>query len=237
VCRLPGIWPQSRPDPRRGRLLAIGVVLTGASLLASPQALGAGPVAAIAVNPVSGPPLTNVEITGTGFCPAPCAPVAIAFNSLYVSSGVSVGSDGRFTTVVRVPGTVGAGTIRIEASQTDVGGSVTTASTSFTVTPSTPAPTSYPTPSNVQPPSGMPQTTNATQGGGTRSGTTTTDPTSSSSTSPSTTLKDRSAATASVVNPASQSPALGVILGAAGALLAVGAGAVAWRRRQRHRPS
>jgi hypothetical protein len=174
--------------------------------------------------------------------------VAISVNSLFIASGVAVAPDGSFSQVVRMPGTVGAGQVGIEATQTGPSGTKTTASTTFDVTPSAPAPKSYPAPAVVQPPTGIPPgagplttgTTGTTGGGRNADGgttahaptTTSTTATRSSSHSTSSTPATgdpRSAATTSAssgIAPWVVPVAIGAALVIAGAVYAL------WRRRR-----
>jgi hypothetical protein len=113
-------------------------------------------VRAIGVSPATGPPLATVRITGSGFCPPPCGPVAISIGSLYVASNITIRPSGGFQVFVRMPGTVRPGPVAITATQTIKGGRVESAQTTFTVTPGQPPPITYPPPSSSQPPGGLP---------------------------------------------------------------------------------
>jgi hypothetical protein len=136
--------------------VAVIVLATAAIVLAMPAGPAAAAVRAIAVDPTTGPPLTTIKVTGSGFCAAPCGPVSISVGSLYVSSGVTVASDGTFTTFIRIPGTARPGPVDVIATQTGSDGGSGEARSTFTVTINQPAPKSYPPPSTVPAPGGLP---------------------------------------------------------------------------------
>ena len=133
------------------------------ALVLSATGSAAAPASGVAVDPTYGTPLTVVNVTGTGFCHSGCSAVSISVGSLFVASDVAVQNDGSFSKVIRMPGTVRPGEVAITASQTDQNGAPTSARTTFTVTTGTPAPTQYPTPSTIQPPTGSPPTTRPPQ--------------------------------------------------------------------------
>jgi hypothetical protein len=110
---------------------------------------GADAVPALSVDPSSGPPLADFQVTGTGFCPTPCSPVAISVKLVYVASDVTVAPDGTFSTIVRVPKSARSGPTLVAASQTDQNGEPLSASSGFDVRPIETSPTQYSAPSAV----------------------------------------------------------------------------------------
>jgi hypothetical protein len=76
--------------------------------------------------------------------PDTCDPVHVVIGTLQVAQAIPVGTDGRFTTDVQVPGTVRPGQVAVIASQRDTTGTEQTGRTVFTVTISAPAPTRIP---------------------------------------------------------------------------------------------
>lgn len=141
-----------RPGAAVVLLLALWVCLPAAAV----PAASAATVPTIVVDPTYGPPLTTLRVTGRSFCPAPCSPVSISAGSLILEAGVAVDAGGRFTTFIRLPGTVRPGEVTISASQTTRTGSPVQASTTFTVTISVPAPKTYPPPQTIPAPGGLP---------------------------------------------------------------------------------
>ncbi len=93
----------------------------------------------LSLDPLRGPSGTTVTAQGTGFCVS-CGPVEIDFGARPVKQGIAVASDGSFQTTFIVPGGAQAGTDAVNAYQQ---GKLVT-QTSFTVTPSAPAPTTTP---------------------------------------------------------------------------------------------
>jgi hypothetical protein len=116
------------------RLLAAVVIGGIEAILLGPGAYAADPH--LALNPPQGPSGTTVSAQGTGFCVS-CGPVEIDFVAQPVKQGIAVGSDGSFQTTFMVPGGAQAGTDAVNVYQQ---GMLVT-QTSFTVTPSVPAPT------------------------------------------------------------------------------------------------
>jgi hypothetical protein len=146
-------------DHRTTRLLrwiVTTALATAAIVLTMPAGPATAAVRAIAVDPTTGPPLTTIKVTGSGFCPPPCGTVSISVGSLYVSSAITVASDGTFSTFIRIPGTVRPGPVDVIATQTTSDGGSGEARSTFMVTINQPAPKSYPPPSTVPAPGGLP---------------------------------------------------------------------------------
>jgi hypothetical protein len=129
---------------------AVGTVVIASAFVLIPASRGgAGAVPALSVDPASGPPLASFQVTGTGFCPTPCSPVAISVKLVYVASDVTVAPDGSFSAIVRVPKSARSGHTSVAASQTDQNGEPVSASSQFDVTPIETSPTQYSAPSAV----------------------------------------------------------------------------------------
>jgi hypothetical protein len=137
---------------------AASALLVALAVVLSATGSAGAPASGVAVDPAYGPPLTNVKVSGTGFCRTGCSAVSISVGSLFVASDVAVQADGTFSTIMRMPGTVRPGDVTITASQTDQSGATASARTTFSVTTGSPAPTQYPAPTTIQPPTGSPPT-------------------------------------------------------------------------------
>jgi len=196
----------------------------------------------IAIDPRSGPPLTTIKVSGSGFCGAPCSPVSILVDNLHVDDNVAVDGSGNFSTFVQIPGGTSAGHTPVMATQSDAAGNPSTAQTDFNVTPNQPAPVQYPPPSSVQPPSGGPSTTAVTVP--TTEEPTTTESSSSSTTPPSSSVSSSSATSSApgstqvAAGPSSSSAGssgsnAGLIIGVVLAALAASAGVGWWIARRR----
>lgn len=239
-------------ERRRRSLPRLSALAASMAMVAFVPVAVAHPAAAtdaagVAVDPVYGPPLITIKVSGAQFCGPPCGPVAIAFGSLSVADGIGVNPDGSFTAFVRVPGTVRPGAVPVIASQTQANGAATSAQTDYTVTVSTPAPTSYPpvvsplSPTGAVPPPGVPPapgtavpgaptTAPAAQpAGGTGPAGSTTSPTSPAG------IPTRLVSAAGAARPAGTGtwPRWLAFVGAALAAAAAGAAVFRWRHRRR----
>ena len=143
------------------RALLVGA--TGMLLLAFGSSLGptiaeAQGAPTLEVDPSSGGVGTTVQIAGRGFCGSPaCSSVRVSFAGIVVADGIGVGTDGRFTQSLTVPGGIPPGEKAVAATQTNASGERREAIATFQVTlggaTSTASPTSTATPTGSPTPS------------------------------------------------------------------------------------
>ena len=206
------------------RTMLAAVAAGGISLLMASAAYSTN-FPTLQLDPASGPPGTTVTATGRAFC-ASCGPVEIDFLAQPVKQGIAVASDGSFQAAFTVPGGAPGGTNAVNAYQQ----SKIVTQTSYTVTPSTPAPNATPVPQQTSTP--LPrQSGTPTPGGGPSAGPQATPTASPAGPSPA----QSGRGTGSTPPGAGPAPPTAIVLSALAALLVVAIGAVLLYRRVRSR--
>ena len=209
--------------------VGLGVLTCGAASAADPPS--------IVIDPDTGPTTTAVKVTGSHFCPAPCTQVTIRANNMIVATQVDVSQAGAFSAVIEIPGNAPATQIRVEASQRDANGALSSAFAPYYVTPELPPATYVPPPtkdpvlptqaSSADPATPPPATS------GPRAPGSPTRPASTPSASPSASDAPSDPATSDGARTRDSSSTWPWVLGAVAAAAALGGGAFWLRRRGR----